>query len=56
MAREFFKQTLAAISEGPPPLGLNILMGESAPVKFRNMMENVENGRIAVMQMLARRT
>ena len=56
VAREFFKQTLAAISEGPPPLGLNILMGESAPVKFRNMMENVEQGRIAVVQMLARRT
>ncbi len=54
-AREFFRQTLAAVGDGPPPLGLNLLMGATAPVKFRNMLDNVENGRIAVVQMLARR-
>lgn len=54
-AREFFKQTLAAAGDGPPPLGLNILMGATAPEKFRNMLDNVETSRIAVVQMLARR-
>lgn len=54
-ALEFFKQTLAAAGDGPPPLGLHLFMGESAPVKFRNMLQNVEQGRIAVVQMLARR-
>lgn len=54
-AREFFKQTLAAARDGPPPLGLNLLMGASAPLKLKNMLDNVENGRIAVVQMLARR-
>ncbi len=54
-AREFFKRTLAAVSDGPPPLGLNLFMGETAPVKFRNMLDNVENGSIAAVQMLARR-
>ncbi len=54
-AREFFKQTLAAISDGPPPLGLHLLMGASRPLKLKNMLQNVEQGRIAVVQMLARR-
>ena len=54
-AREFFKQTLAAVGDGPPPLDLNILMGANAPQKRRNMLDNVENGRITVVQMLARR-
>lgn len=54
-ARDFFKQTLAAVSDGSPPLGLNLLMGDTAPLKFKNMLENTEQGRIAVVQMLARR-
>ena len=54
-AKAFFKQTLAATADGPPPLGLNLLMGESAPVKLKNMLDNLEGGRIAVVQMLARR-
>ena len=54
-ARKFFKQTMAAIGDGPPPLGLHLLMGASRPLKLKNMLQNVERGRISVVQMLARR-
>jgi SAM-dependent methyltransferase len=52
-AIEFFRQSLAAAGDGPPPLGLHLLMGASAPEKFRNMLANVENGRIAPVQIIA---
>jgi SAM-dependent methyltransferase len=54
-ALDFFRQSLAAAADGPPPLGIHLLMGASAPEKFRNMLSNIENGRIAPVQMIASR-
>lgn len=54
-AIEFFQQSLAASTNGPPPLGLHLLMGASAPEKFKNMLTNVESGRIAPVQIIASR-
>lgn len=55
-ALEFFKKLRARLAEGaPPPLGLHIVMGKSAPQKVANMYAGVESGVIAPVQMLARR-
>lgn len=54
-AIEFFHRSRAATAGGPPPLGLHLLMGASAPEKSRNMLENVQSGRIAPVQIIARR-
>lgn len=54
-AIEFFRQSQAAAGGGPPPLGLHLLMGASAPEKSRNMLANLESGRIAPVQIIARR-
>jgi len=37
---------------GPPPIGLHLLMGESAPVKIGNMIANIEAGRIAPVELV----
>ena len=52
---EFMRKRLAAMGDGPPPLGAHLIMGSSAPVKFRNILDNLENGRIAPTQMKTRR-
>ena len=54
-ALDFFArlQASAAAAEGPPPLGLHILMGETAPVKIRNMVENISANRIAPVELIA---
>lgn len=52
----FFAE-LAARTEaagGPPPLGLHILMGESRAAKMKNMTCNIEDGRIAPVELIAR--
>lgn len=54
-ALDFFKTALAAMADGPPPLGLHLVLGESGPEKFKNMLDNVQTGRIAPVQMIARR-
>ncbi|MEO1249702.1 MAG: methyltransferase domain-containing protein, partial [Pseudomonadota bacterium] len=54
-AVEFF-ETLSkriAAAGGPPPLGLHITMGETAPVKVANMVENIGAGRIAPVEMIS---
>lgn len=53
-AREFFRQTLAAAADGPPPLGIHVLMGANAREKIGNTIENLGSGRIAPVQMIAR--
>ncbi len=53
-ALEFFRRRPAAGGDGPPPLGTHLLMGASAPEKFKNTLDNMENGHIAPVQMLAR--
>lgn len=40
---------------GPPPLGLHIVMGADAPAKVANMIANVEAGRMAPVEIVARR-
>jgi ubiquinone/menaquinone biosynthesis C-methylase UbiE len=56
-ALAFFAQlrarTLAA--GGPPPLGLHVLMGKSTPQKLQNMIDGIAGGRIAPVELVARR-
>ena len=56
-ALEFFSQLKArAGSAGsPPPLGLHILMGDTAAEKIRNMIENVSQNRVAPVELIAER-
>jgi hypothetical protein len=53
----FFDQLRAktAAAGGPPPLGLHILIGRQTPDKVQNMIENVSSGRIAPVEMIARK-
>lgn len=55
-ALDFF-ETLRKRTEaagGPPPLGLHLVMGETAPVKIRNMVANISAGLIAPVEVIAR--
>lgn len=54
-ALEFFArlQAKASSAGGPPPLGLHILMGETAPTKVRNMIENISENRVAPFELIA---
>jgi len=56
-ALQFFEELKAKVAAagGPPPLGLHILMGESAPVKVKNMLANITAGIIAPVEMIARK-
>ena len=52
-ALEFFSQLQARAGDGEsPPLGLHILMGDSAAEKVRNMIENVSQKRIAPVEII----
>jgi ubiquinone/menaquinone biosynthesis C-methylase UbiE len=54
-ALEFFAQlqAKAAGAGGPPALGLHILMGSTAPLKVRNMIENISRKLIAPVELVA---
>ncbi len=52
-AVDFFKQRWAAAADGPPPLGIHLTMGADAPAKLKNVLVNIEAGRIAPVQMIA---
>ena len=54
-ALEFFAELQAKVvgAGGPPPLGLHILMGETAPVKVKNMIENISRKLIAPVELIA---
>lgn len=41
---------------GAPPLGLHLLMGETAGLKFANMVRNLSEQRIVVIQAVARKS
>jgi hypothetical protein len=51
---EWFRDLVATMgsrpADAPPPLGLNLLMGEEAPQKARNVLRSLEEDRIAVIQ------
>ena len=55
-AVEFFQQMRRRTAEsgGPPPLGLQILMGASAPEKVANMITNLESGVVGPTEIIAR--
>ena len=54
-ALQIFRQRLAGgESDGPPPLGVHLMMGETWREKFKNTLQNTEAGRIAPVQMTAR--
>lgn len=54
-AVEFFKKMRQrAMQGGPPPLGLHILMGATAPQKVANMISNLEAGLISPTEMVGR--
>lgn len=57
-AVEFFARMQARASEGqgPPPLGIHILMGETAPLKVANMIANIERGVIAPVELVAEKS
>lgn len=48
----WFKQRVAAAraAKAPPHLGLHLLLGASAPVMFRNLLRNLEEGRVRTIQ------
>jgi len=56
-ALEFFDRLRArtAAAGGPPPLGLHILMGRNTPDKVQNMIANIAAGRIAPVEIIARK-
>ncbi len=57
-ALAFFNDVRArtAAAGGPPPLGLHVLMGRNTPEKIGNMIESIEAGRIAPVELIARKT
>lgn len=54
-ALDFFRESMAFSKDGPPPLGIHLVMGESAAEKLRNVKGNIEKGCIAPVQMIATR-
>ena len=54
-ALDFFAQfqAKAGSAAGAPPLGLHILMGDTASRKVRNMIENISRGLIAPVELIA---
>jgi ubiquinone/menaquinone biosynthesis C-methylase UbiE len=56
-ALNFFEELRArsAAAGGPPPLGLHLLMGKTTPEKVKNMIANVSEGRIAPVELIARK-
>ena len=54
-ALEFFAQlkSKAATADGPPPLGLHILMGSTATTKIGNMIENISRNIVAPVELVA---
>lgn len=51
---EWFRDVVASMqsrpADAPPPLGLNLLMGTETPIKATNVVQNLEEERIAVVQ------
>jgi MPBQ/MSBQ methyltransferase len=53
-ALDFFRARLADAKDGPPPLGLHIVMGERARPKFENILANIEKRCVSPVLMIAR--
>ena len=54
-AAEFFAETRRRMEEagGSPPLGVHIAMGDTAPAKIGNMVENIAAGRVSPVEIIA---
>ena len=53
----FFEDAFARIAEsGPAPLGIHLLMGETAPEKFQNYVTNLKAGRIRPTEMIFKKS
>lgn len=57
-ALKFFENLKAdsAAAEAPPPLGLHILMGENAPIKVQNMIQNISQNRVAPIELIGKKS
>ncbi|MDX6751646.1 methyltransferase domain-containing protein [Geminicoccaceae bacterium 1502E] len=55
LALDLFQRMRERLAEGAPPLGIHLLMGESAPQKLANMMTALGQERIAPVAMMCRR-
>ncbi|MCK0126253.1 class I SAM-dependent methyltransferase [Gelidibacter sp. F2691] len=56
LALKVFNKIKTILAEnGPPPLGLHIVMGANAKQKLSNMFTNVDQGIVAPVQVIARR-
>ena len=53
-ALDFFERARAAAAGGPPPLGIQLLMGGSAAEKVRNMAAAIRAGTVAPVEIVAR--
>lgn len=55
-AHAWFKKTIEKVNqEGPPPLGIHLLMGSGAKEKMKNVARNLEENRIVVATATARK-
>jgi SAM-dependent methyltransferase len=54
-AMAFFAQLRASMAsaDGPPPLGLHILMGDTTPQKIKNVVAHITENRIAPVELIA---
>ena len=50
-----FRARMAAMPEVLPPLGLHLLLGDTFAAAFRNFVRNLDEGRVAVIQVVSRR-
>lgn len=56
-AIQFFEDVFAKIAEsGPAPLGIHLMMGETAPEKFQNYVKNLKAGRIRPTEMIFKKS
>jgi SAM-dependent methyltransferase len=57
-ALQFFEhqKAISALTKGSSPLGLHLLMGETASTKVKNMVENIAMDRVAPIEMFFRKT
>jgi SAM-dependent methyltransferase len=56
LGRLWFAGMAARVAaDGPPPLGLHLVMGADFPAMGRNMRRNLEEGRVALVEVVCRR-
>lgn len=49
VSSEFFIGVMKGLKHGPPPVGIHLVMGESARVKLGNMARNLEEERVTIL-------